>query len=91
MIVESSQYDVVDVVTGGHIGRLDEEFVMLSAGENADMVLSGRVWKILDVDWEAKKILVELSGDESALIPTWSGENIPVDFKVARRSALSGE
>jgi ATP-dependent Lhr-like helicase len=84
MIVESSQYDVVDVVTGGHIGRLDEEFVMLSAEENADVVLSGRVWRILGVDEEAKKILVELSGDESALIPTWSGENIPVDFKVAR-------
>lgn len=84
MIVESSQYDVIDVVTGGHIGRLDEEFVAISADENANMVLSGRVWRILGVDDGAKKIFVELSSGEEALIPTWSGESIPVDFKVAR-------
>lgn len=84
MIVETSQYDVIDVVTGGHIGRLDEEFVAISADESTNMVLSGRVWRILGIDNEAKKIFVELSSGEEALIPTWSGESIPVDFKVAR-------
>lgn len=84
MIVESSQYDVIDVVTGSHVGRLDEEFVALSTGENSNIVLSGRVWKILSIDNEAKKVFVELGSDEEALVPTWSGESIPVDFKVAR-------
>jgi len=84
MIVESSQYDVIDIVTSNHIGKLDEEFIALSAGENPNIILSGRVWKILSVDNEAKKVFVELSSDEEALIPTWSGESIPVDFKVAR-------
>ncbi|MEM0473881.1 MAG: DEAD/DEAH box helicase [Zestosphaera sp.] len=84
MIVESSQYDVIDVVTGSHVGRLDEEFVAISADENSNIVLSGRVWKVLGIDEETKKIFVEFSNEEEALIPTWSGENIPVDFKVAR-------
>lgn len=84
MIVESSQYDVVDVVSGSHIGTLDEEFVALSAGEGSNIVLSGRVWKVLSVDDESKKVFVELGSDEEALIPSWSGENIPVDYKVAR-------
>ncbi|MFN3268294.1 MAG: helicase-related protein, partial [Zestosphaera sp.] len=84
MIVESSQYDVIDVVTGGHIGGLDEEFVKLSVSENSNVVLSGRVWRVLSVDDETKKVFVELSSGEEELVPTWSGENIPVDFKVAR-------
>ncbi|MEO3992790.1 MAG: DEAD/DEAH box helicase [Desulfurococcaceae archaeon TW002] len=84
MIVESSQYDVIDIVTGSHIGGLDEEFVALSVNENSNMVLSGRVWRVINVDDETKKIFVELSSSEEELIPTWSGENIPVDFKVAR-------
>ncbi|MEM2020777.1 MAG: DEAD/DEAH box helicase [Zestosphaera sp.] len=84
MIVESSQYDVIDVVTGGHVGSLDEEFIALSASEGSSIVLSGKVWRVLSVDDESKKVFVELGSDEEALIPSWSGENIPVDYKVAR-------
>ncbi|MEM2005819.1 MAG: DEAD/DEAH box helicase [Zestosphaera sp.] len=84
MIVESPQYDVVDAVSGGHIGTLDEEFIALSAGEGSSIVLSGRVWRVLSVDDEAKKVYVEPGSGEEALIPSWSGENIPVDYRVAR-------
>lgn len=84
MIVESSQYDVIDMVTGTHIGKLDEEFVALSTEENVNLVLSGKIWRVISIDNESKKVFVELSDDNEALIPAWSGESIPVDFKTAR-------
>lgn len=97
MIVESSQYDVIDAMTDDSIGELDDEFVaQLVSNRNIGIVLSGKVWEILGVDDKNKKIFVELGSDEKLLIPTWSGENIPVDFKVARevcalrRMMLSG-
>ncbi|PUA33078.1 MAG: hypothetical protein B7O98_01155, partial [Zestosphaera tikiterensis] len=84
MIVESSQYAVVDVTSGSYIGSLDEEFLAVNDVENADLILSGRVWKVISVDDEKKKVYVEPEESLDASVPYWVGENIPVDYKVAR-------
>ncbi len=84
MIVESSQYTVVDITSGSYIGTLDEEFLAVNDIENADLILSGRVWRVISVDDEKRKIYVEPDEVFDASIPYWVGENIPVDYKVSR-------
>ncbi len=84
MIVDTSQYAVIDVLENRVIGNLDEEFVITSIKEGDSIVLSGKVWKVLSIDDDSKKLLVEPAEFSEALIPTWVGETIPVHYKVAR-------
>lgn len=84
MIVDSPHYDVVDLVSRNHIGHLDEEFVALELTQGATLVLAGRLWKVISVDEESRKVYVEEVSSSECLIPSWVGEMIPVDYKVAR-------
>ncbi len=84
MIVDTEQYRVIDSLTYRTVGKLDSDFVRISVSEGATIVLSGRYWRVLAVDDSENKIFVEEVGGEEALIPSWVGENIPVDYKVAR-------
>ena len=83
MIVDTEQYRVTDVLTGRILGRLDSDFVATSVSEGSSVVLAGRVWRVVGIDEDESKIFVDGSSGE-ALIPSWVGENIPVDYKVAR-------
>ncbi|MCD6428563.1 MAG: DEAD/DEAH box helicase [Desulfurococcales archaeon] len=84
MIVDTLQYSVIDVLTRRQIGGLDEEFVAMSVEEGTNLILGGKVWKVLAVDDESRKVFVEVQEAEEAYIPSWLGESIPVDYKVAR-------
>ena len=83
MIVDTEQYRVTDILTGKTLGRLDSDFIATSISEGSSVVLAGRVWKVVGIDEDDAKIFVDSSSGE-ALIPSWVGENIPVDYKVAR-------
>jgi len=84
MIVDTLQYSVIDVLSRRQIGSLDEEFIATSLEEGVNLVLGGKVWRVLAIDDESRKVYVELQEAEEAHIPSWLGESIPVDFKVAR-------
>ena len=85
MIVESSQYDVIDVLTKRKIGFLDEKFIVLSCEEGAVISLGGNLWRVIAIDDDNKKVMVEPIYEASeVLIPSWEGNLIPVDYKVAR-------
>lgn len=84
MIVNSPQYLVIDLVGRNAIGHLDEEFVALEVSEGSTLVLGGRLWRVVNVDEGEKKVFVEEIVGGEGLIPSWSGETIPVDYKVAR-------
>lgn len=84
MIVDSPHYDVVDLASRNYIGHLDEEFVALELTQNATLVLAGRLWRVVSIDEESKKVYVEEVNNSECLIPSWVGETIPVDYKVAR-------
>ncbi len=86
MIVDTLQYSVVDVLSRRQIGSLDEEFIATSLGEGTNLVLGGKVWKVLAIDDESRKVYVEVQEAEEAHIPSWLGESIPVDYKVAREA-----
>ncbi len=77
------RYKVIDFVTGREVGELDEEFIAMYGKEGQDFVLAGRVWRILSIDPENRKVIVEPSGNIEAAIPAWVGELIPVPFRCA--------
>jgi len=82
-IVDTAAYDVVDSLSKRRLGTLDEEFV-IDLTPDARLVLSGRLWRVLSVDYERRKVYVEEFSTGEALIPSWTGETIPVDYKTAR-------
>ncbi len=82
-IVDTASYDVVDTLTRRTIGSLDEEFVA-ELEEGAKLVLGGRLWKVVSVDPDNSNVYVEELTEGEALIPSWIGETIPVDYKVSR-------
>jgi len=82
-IVDTASYDVVDALTRRTIGSLDEEFVV-ELEDGAKLVLGGRLWKVVSVDPDSSNVYVEELTEGEALIPSWTGETIPVDYKVSR-------
>ncbi|BAA81199.2 putative ATP-dependent helicase [Aeropyrum pernix K1] len=90
MIPDEKTFKVHDVVSGRDVGEVGERFIQLRLMKASDprskpyIVLGGKVWKILEVDIDAGKVLVSPEGEVEGAIPAWEGELIPVDFKVAR-------
>ncbi|HIQ03723.1 MAG TPA: DEAD/DEAH box helicase [Desulfurococcales archaeon] len=84
MIPDIRQYRVVDAITRRTIGYLDEDFVISTCSIGSLLILSGRVWKIISIDHENLKVNVEPTNSSAGILPSWTGEYIPVDYKVAR-------
>ncbi len=81
MIPDEKNYQVVDISTRKRIGKLDESFVLNNVFEGGNFILRGRTWNIVKI--EEDEILVSQS-QELGNVPSWSGEDIPVPFEVAR-------
>jgi len=81
MIPDEKSYFVVDISTRKIIGKLDESFVLNYSFEEAKFILRGRPWNIVKI--EEDEILVSHS-KEIGVAPSWSGEDIPVPFEVAK-------
>ncbi|MEM1833285.1 MAG: DEAD/DEAH box helicase [Desulfurococcaceae archaeon] len=86
MIPETRDYRVVDLASNRDVGVLNEEYVLLELEENDYMVLAGEVWRIVSIDHDKCVVHVEKPIDASGClaIPHWEGENIPVEYVVAR-------
>jgi ATP-dependent Lhr-like helicase len=85
MIPSEPDYIVVDIATRKIVGKVSERFVVTNISKDSPyFVLAGKIWKVLDIDTEKGKIQVLLQGETEARIPSWEGELIPVDYKVAR-------
>ena len=82
MIPDEKNYQVVDISTRKRIGKLDESFVLNNVFEGGNFILRGRTWNIIKIE-ENDEILVSQS-DDLGNVPSWSGEDIPVPFEVAR-------
>ncbi|MBI2971039.1 MAG: DEAD/DEAH box helicase [Candidatus Aenigmarchaeota archaeon] len=76
------QYRVISVVEQEPIGFLDEEFVAEHGQTGEKFVVSGRAWRIIQV--EKDKVIVEPVEDIESAIPAWEGELIPVPYDIAQ-------
>ncbi|AFK50741.1 DEAD/DEAH box helicase domain protein [Thermogladius calderae 1633] len=86
MIPSTREITVVDVASSNRVGSLDEDYVILNVQQGDYLVLAGSVWRVVSYAESEGRLYVERAEapSEEAVIPSWEGENIPVEYKVAR-------
>ena len=84
MINDERRYPFIDVVTDRVIGTVGDEFWTLRARIGLNVILRGRVWRILQIDEERGVLHVLPSEDPLGALPGWDGELIPVPRDVAQ-------
>ncbi len=82
------KFKVLDVIGKKIIGSLDQRFVGDYGDAGNIFVLRGTQWRILNVDEKSLTINVEPVHSGGITVPYWEGENIPVDYKTARKVGL---
>ena len=83
-IPDVEKLEVIDIASSRPIGLLDGDFVAASCEVGTTFILAGKVWTIDRIDYEAGRIYVHPSSSAFGAIPAWVGEEIPVEYKVAR-------
>ncbi len=83
MINDERRYPFINVVTDRVIGTVGDEFWTLRARLGLNVILRGRVWKILNIDEDRGILHVIPSDDPLGALPGWDGELIPVPKAVA--------
>ena len=79
------KFKVFDSVGKKIIGTLDQRFVGNFGDSGNVFVLRGLQWRILNVDEKSFKVNVEPFRSGGVTVPYWEGENIPVDYRTARK------
>jgi len=82
MIPDERKFYVVDFVSKSNIGTLDESFVASFLHEGSTFIMKGDLWHVVTLG-EGKIEVVPATSTEGN-VPSWSGEEIPVPFDVAR-------
>ena len=79
------KFKVFDSVGKKIIGSLDQRFVGDFGDSGNIFVLKGSQWRILNVDEKSFKVNVEPFRGGGITVPYWEGENIPIDYKTAKK------
>ena len=79
------KFKVIDTVGKKFIGTLDQRFVGDFGDSGNIFVLKGTQWRIMNIDEKSFIVNVEPFRSGGVTVPYWEGENIPVDFKTARK------
>ena len=82
-ISDKKKFRVRSVIDNRTVSFLDEQFVTSYLDDGVAFITKGLPWKVLSI--EDDTINAEPSSDSDAAVPDWSGEDIPVDRKVAGR------
>ena len=83
MINDERRYPFINVVTDKVIGTVGDEFWTLRARVGLNVILKGKVWKILQIDEEEGRLFVLPSDDPLGALPGWDGELIGVTKDIA--------
>jgi ATP-dependent helicase Lhr and Lhr-like helicase len=86
MIPDEVRYPVINVISDRKIGTLGDEFMALKARVGLNIIVRGRVWRIVQIEQETGTVYVIPSEDPLAAIPGWDGEMLPVPFDLAQRT-----
>ncbi len=90
-IPDSQKYFVKDAATRKRVAVLDEAFVSEFIEINGIFIAQGKAWKVLSIS--DRELIVEATGEITAAIPDWVGEEIPVTMQTSQKVAgiISGE
>jgi len=83
MINDEKRYPFIDVVTDRVIGTVGDEFWTLRARVGLNVILRGKVWRILQIDEDEGRLYVMPSDDPLGALPGWDGELIGVTRSIA--------
>ena len=79
------KFKVFDSIGKKIIGTLDQRFVG-DFGESGNVfVLRGSQWRIINVDEKGLSVNVEPFRSGGVTVPYWEGENIPIDYRTAKK------
>jgi ATP-dependent Lhr-like helicase len=87
MIPDERRYPFINAVTDRVIGTVGDEFWTLRARVGLNVILRGRVWRIIHIDEEEGALYVVPSEDPLGALPGWDGELIEVPREVAEEAA----
>jgi ATP-dependent Lhr-like helicase len=91
MIPDERRYPIVNVISDRRIGTLGDEFMALHARVGLNIIVKGKVWRIVQIEEETGRVHVVPSEDPLAAIPGWDGEMIPVPFDLAQQTGRMRE
>jgi ATP-dependent Lhr-like helicase len=86
MIPDERRYPIVNILTDKRIGTLGDEFMALKARVGLNIIVRGKVWRIVQIEEETGTVYVVPSEDPFAAIPGWDGEMLPVPFNLAQET-----
>jgi len=84
MIPDERRYPVVDVLSDHTIGTVGDEFMALRARIGLNIIIRGKVWRIIQIEDETGTVYVVPAEDPFAALPGWDGEILPVPFSLAQ-------
>ncbi len=91
MINDERRYPFINAITDEMIGTVGDEFWSLRARVGLNVILKGRVWRILQIDEERGVLHALPSTDPLGAAPGWDGELIPVTREVAEEAGALRE
>ncbi|MCS7115205.1 MAG: DEAD/DEAH box helicase [Nitrososphaerota archaeon] len=86
MIPDERRYPVVNILSDRQIGTLGDEFMALRARVGLNIIIRGKVWRIVQIEDETGTVYVVPSEDPFAAVPGWDGEMLPVQFDLAQET-----
>jgi len=91
MIPDERRYPMVNVISDRKIGVLGDEFMALDARVGLNIIVRGKVWRIVQIEEETGTVYVVPSEDPLAAIPGWDGEMIPLPLDLAKQTGAMRE
>jgi len=91
MINDERRYPFINAITDEMVGTVGDEFWSLRARVGLNVILRGRVWRILQIDEERGVLHALPSTDPLGAAPGWDGELIPVTREVAEEAGTLRE
>jgi ATP-dependent Lhr-like helicase len=86
MIPDEIRYPLVNVISDRKIGSLGDEFMALKARVGLNIIVRGKVWRIVQIEEETGTVYVVPSEDPLAAVPGWDGEMMPVPYELAQET-----
>jgi len=80
-IPKAKRFLMKDISANRIISSLDEEFVV-NLEPGASFLSHGTPWRVVDIT--DKEVLAEQTSGTDIMVPSWTGEDIPVSFEVAQ-------
>jgi len=84
MIPDERRYPIVDVLSDRTIGTVGDEFMSLRARIGLNIIIRGKVWRIVQIEDETGTVYVVPAEDPFAALPGWDGELLPVPYTLAQ-------